>query len=337
MKVKRYIADNYQDALKLIKAEMGSDAVILQQSSYKERGLRGLFKKKKVEVVAAVEENKIDERDLFIKDLYEIKSLLREFKHSETKDESKKDLVYELVSRGVDDKLSKILAEGINEISDDNLETLQKRIVNFIGPPKKITGLNEKKRAVFIGPTGVGKTTTIAKIASNLILREKKKVLLITADIFRIAGAEQLKIYGEILGVPVMVVNNIFDLNRLEGEISKYDVVLIDTAGRSHTDSKKMQELKTFLQYGTYDEVYLCLSAATKNSDIKKIIKSYDFIDEYNLLFTKLDETDNYSVILNSIYYSKKSVSYVTNGQMVPDDISLADSKMIAQNILKGN
>ncbi|WHE08157.1 AAA family ATPase [Thermoanaerobacterium thermosaccharolyticum] len=337
MKVKRYIADNYQDALRMIKTEMGSDAIILQQNSYKEKGFKGLFKKKKVEVLAAVEENKIDERDIFYKDLYEIKSLLREFKKSENRETDKKDLRDKLIYIGVDEDLTKILTEGISEITEDNIKILQKRIANFIGPPKKINCLNEKKSVVFIGPTGVGKTTTIAKIASQLILKEKKNVLLITADIFRIAGAEQLKIYGEILGVPVKVVNNIFDLNRLESEISKYDVVLIDTAGRSHTDSRKMQELKTFLQYGSYDDIYLCLSATTKTSDAKKIIKSYDFINDYNLLFTKLDETDNYSVILNSIYYSKKPISYVTTGQIVPDDICLADSKMIAQNILKGN
>lgn len=337
MKVKRYIADNYQDALRMIKTEMGSDAIILQQNSYKEKGLKGLFKKKKVEVLAAVEENKIDERELFYKDLYEIKSILREFKQSENKEADKMDLKDKLIQTGVDENLTKILTEGISDITDNNIELLEKRIVNFIGLPKKINCLNGTKRIIFIGPTGVGKTTTIAKIASKLILKEKKNVLLITADIFRIAGAEQLKIYGEILGVPVRVVNNIFDLNKLESEINKYDIVLIDTAGRSHNDSRKMQELKTFLQYGSYDEIYLCLSAATKSNDAKKIIKSYDFIDDYNLIFTKLDETDNYSVILNSIYYSKKPISYVTTGQIVPDDIYLADSRMIAQNILKGN
>jgi hypothetical protein len=145
VKVKRYIADNYQDALRMIKTEMGSDAIILQQNSYKEKGFKGLFKKKKVEVLAAVEENKIDERDIFYKDLYEIKSLLREFKKSENRETDKKDLRDKLIYIGVDEDLTKILTEGISEITEDNIKILQKRIANFIGPPKKINCLNEKK------------------------------------------------------------------------------------------------------------------------------------------------------------------------------------------------
>nr|WP_231968872.1 DEAD/DEAH box helicase family protein [Thermoanaerobacterium sp. RBIITD] len=321
----------------MIKTEMGSNAVILQQNSYKDKGIRGLFQKKKVEVLAAVEENKINKDDLFYKDIYEIKSLLMTLKKDVKQEEKNISTTDFLVGKGVNENLANILTEGIENISDNNMELLQKRIINFIGTPRKINFSNDKKRIIFIGPTGVGKTTTIAKIASNLILKENKKVLLITADIFRIAGAEQLKIYGDILGVPVKVVNNIFDLHKLNNELDMYDIVLVDTAGRSHNDERKMHELKTFLQYSSCDEIYLCLSAATKDSDIKNIVKSYDFINDYNLIFTKLDETDNYSVILNSIFYSKKPLSYITNGQIVPDDISIADRRLIAQNILKGN
>ncbi|HAA63657.1 MAG TPA: flagellar biosynthesis protein FlhF, partial [Thermoanaerobacter sp.] len=190
---------------------------------------------------------------------------------------------------------------------------------------------------LFIGPTGVGKTTTIAKIASNLILNEGKNVRLVTADIFRIAAVDQLKTYGEILGVPVKVVNNIFDLHKLQPEFEKYDVVLIDTAGRSHKDEKRINELKTFIKYANCDETYLCLSATTKSEDLKEVIKRYEFAGNYKLIFTKLDETDNYSSILNAVYYSGRPISYFTNGQIVPDDITLAGSEIIASSIVKGN
>ncbi|QSZ26592.1 DEAD/DEAH box helicase family protein [Aceticella autotrophica] len=339
MKVKRYIADNYQDALQKIKLDMGSNAIILHQNKIRNKGIKGFFQKKKVEVFAAVEENHISESNILKKDVFEIKMLLKALKDKEKDDavfEETNNLVEFLLERGVDKELTSLLTEGLMSINNETIELLRKRMKTFMGIPQQLK-MSEKNRILFIGPTGVGKTTTIAKIASNLILKENKKVILVAADVFRIAGVDQLKIYGDILGVPVIVVNNIFELHKAKEKLDMYDMVLIDTAGRSHNDEKKINELKSFVQYSACNKVYLCLSAATKSMDLKKIIDTYEFINNYSLIFTKLDETDNYSTILNSVYYSKKPLSYITNGQNVPDDIQLADIDIITKNILKVN
>lgn len=336
MKVKRYIADNYQEALIMIKKEMGSNAIILNQNKIRERGIKGLFKKKRVEVFAALEEKNTNYDELYKRDILEIKMMLKTMDDKNKSNLNKADLTEKLIDRGIDKKLSEILTNNLRNINDINIEILKKRIANFIGLPKKIDINNGSKKIIFIGPTGVGKTTTIAKLASNLILNEKKNVLLVTTDIFKIAGAEQLKIYADILGINMKIMNNIFDLRKSEDEFNMYDAVLIDTSGRSHKDEKKMSEIKTLLKYGEYDEIYLCLSATTRSNDLKKIIETYEFINDYNLIFTKLDETDDYSSILNTIYYSKKHISYVTTGQIVPDDISLANAELITKNILEG-
>jgi len=341
MKVKKYIANDYQEALRMIKAEMGSNAVILHQNKIKERGIIGLFKKSKVEVVAAVEDYPpvIPKESITKNDINELKNLIKTIavnKNEAVTETKEKTLVSRLMDYGIEREVSHLLGEGIDELDNKGIKILKERIDAFMGPPQKLN-TEKSKKILFIGPTGVGKTTTIAKIASNLILNEGKNIMLVTADIFRIAAVDQLKTYGEILGVPVKVVNNIFDLHKLQPELEKYDAVLIDTAGRSHKDEKRINELKTFIKYANCDETYLCLSATTKSEDLKEVIKRYEFAGDYKLIFTKLDETDNYSSILNAVYYSGRPISYFTNGQIVPDDITLAGSEIIASSIVKGN
>ncbi|HHW56564.1 MAG TPA: AAA family ATPase [Clostridia bacterium] len=341
MKVKKYIANDYQEALRMIKAEMGSNAVILHQNRIKEKGLKGLFKKSKVEVVAAVEDfpPMTVKETVTKKDINELKNLIKNmttYKNGHDTQEQEKTVVYKLINYGIEKEVTQLLSDGIDDLDNNGIKILKQRIEAFVGPPQKLN-TEKNKKILFVGPTGVGKTTTIAKIASNLILNENKKVMLLTADIFRIAAVEQLKTYGEILGAPVKIVNNIFELHRLQPEFEKYDVVLIDTAGRSHKDETRINELKTFIKYANCDEIYLCLSATTKSEDLKEVIRKYEFVGNYKLLFTKLDETDNYSSILNAIYYSGRPISYFTIGQIVPDDITLAESDIIVSSIVKGN
>lgn len=341
MKIKKYIADDFQEALKMIKAEMGSNALILHQHRIRERGIKGLFKKSKVEVVAAVEDNPYNfSKEVITKsDINELKNLIKTIatnKSSEIYENGVKSITSKLVEYGIENELSQLLGEGIDKLNDVGKEVLKKRIKAFLGAPQPLDSERSKK-VLFIGPTGVGKTTTVAKIASHLILNEGKKVMLVTADVFRIAAVDQLKSYGDILGVPVKVVGNIFEFHKLQPEFEDYDVVLIDTAGRSHKDEKRINELKTFIKYAECDEIFLCLSATTRSQDLKEVINRYDFAGNYKLIFTKLDETDNYSSILNAVYYSGRPISYFTNGQIVPDDLMLADSEIIFSNIVKGN
>jgi len=186
---------------------------------------------------------------------------------------------------------------------------------------------------MFLGPTGVGKTTTLAKIAARLSLVENKKIGLITADTYRIAAVEQLKTYSEILGIPLEV---IYEASELQEAIEKFkdkDYILIDTAGRSHKSKELKSDYDDLVRYLKDVKIYLVMSMTTSFKDLKSIIDSYGFLKEYRLLFTKLDEATSYGNILNLKVLTGKPLSYFTIGQSVPDDIEVADKERIIQYI----
>ena len=187
---------------------------------------------------------------------------------------------------------------------------------------------------LFVGPTGVGKTTTLAKLAASFMLTNNKKVGLITADTYRIAAVDQLKTYAEILGIPLSIA---YTINEISTEIERYsdkDVILIDTAGCSHRNKQKFEELKLLTKECKADEIFLVLSATLSSKNSKDIIKNYNFIPNYRLIFTKLDETPVYGSILNSKCFSNRSLSYITNGQNVPDDIEIANVDKLSKDLL---
>lgn len=237
----------------------------------------------------------------------------------------------------------------LNEIKEKIIETLDEekqnseiivrnaftKILNGYFKESQPFAFNENKKVLmFIGPTGVGKTTTLAKLAANMVLTEKKKVGLITSDTYRIAAIEQLKTYSEIIGVPLAI---IYSPNEIQKSINSYidkEIIMVDTAGRSHKDKYQLVELKSLLSSGGNYETYLVISATTKFSDCIDIIKSYNFLDDYKLIFTKLDETNSLGLLLNIAYVTGKSVSYVTTGQSVPDDIEIADNSKIINCLL---
>lgn len=237
--------------------------------------------------------------------------------------------------------IREVTKKAEKEIQLDNiLSSVYQRIVLNLGEMETIQ-IGEKKPKIvfFIGPTGVGKTTTLAKIASKHKLEDHAKIAMITADTYRIAAVEQLKIYANILSVPVEV---IYEASELKGTIEKfkdYDLVLIDTAGRSHKNTEQCQDVKDLVSSVTEfeKEVYLVLSATTKYKDMQKIVETYSDIPNCRLIFTKLDETSAYGNILNMKLKTDLPLSYATNGQDVPDDISTMDSQMIAKQLLGGN
>ncbi len=222
---------------------------------------------------------------------------------------------------------------------DDLLASIYQKIILKLGEAVTITLEKNKPNVVcFVGPTGVGKTTTIAKIASKFKLEEKKKVAIITADTYRIAAVEQIKTYANILTIPVEVVYEAKDLNAAIAKYSNYDLVLIDTAGRSHRNMEQFNDAKKLLEaIDDYKkQVYLVISATTKYNDLSKIARAYKEITDYNLIFTKLDETSSYGNILNIKMDTKVPLSYVTFGQGVPEDISELNSQNIAKQLLGG-
>lgn len=174
---------------------------------------------------------------------------------------------------------------------------------------------------VLVGPTGVGKTTTIAKLAGNLSLVKKKKVGLITVDTYRIGAVEQLKTYAEIMNIPFEVVITIKEMEAAIKKMKDCDVVLIDTTGRSSKNKMQISELRAFVDKANATSINIVISATTKNKDIKTILEGYRILNYDKVIITKLDETSVYGSIYNISRIANKPIRYVTTGQNVPDDI----------------
>ena len=188
-----------------------------------------------------------------------------------------------------------------------------------------------------IGPTGVGKTTTLAKLAANLKLREKRRIGLVTLDTYRIAAIDQLRKYADILGSPLRVVGNGEELSSAVASMSDCEFVLIDTAGRSPNDALKLSELKGVLGAVNPDEVHLVLSTTASQACVELAIARFGEVRVDKIIFTKLDEAAHIGVVLNVVHKVQKALSYVTTGQDVPDDIEVGQPRRLAQLILSNS
>ena len=256
-------------------------------------------------------------------------------------------LVYrQLLDNEVDEKyVNQIIGEIENSLKretnvDSILAGIYQKIILKLGQPKVLEAEEKMTKIVFfVGPTGVGKTTTIAKLASYFILEKKLKVALITCDTYRIAAVDQLRTYANILDVPMQVVYTIDELNTAIKGYEGYDLVLVDTAGRSHRNAEQCEEVLHFINdckigENFVKETYLVLSAVTKYKDLINITQVFGQLKNYSIIFTKLDETTCLGNILNMKLHTGVQLSYVTSGQAVPDDISILDAQKIARNLL---
>jgi flagellar biosynthesis protein FlhF len=191
-----------------------------------------------------------------------------------------------------------------------------------------------RRIVALVGPTGVGKTTTVAKLAANLKLTQGARVGLITVDTYRIAAVEQLKTYAEIIDLPLAVVNDPSEMPRSLDELGSVDLVFIDTAGRSPRDEVKIRELSEFLQQARPDEVHLVLSAVAGVRGLRSALERFSTVQVDRLILTKLDEAESLGGLLSVLGFSSRPVSYLTTGQGVPDDIEPADRRRLARLIL---
>ncbi len=388
MNVKRFIGVDNNDAMFKVKRELGSDAVILHTRKIKAKGWRGWFKKPLIEIVAAIEEQKVESSAEKVKNEEAAKLLAEMNSYRQVQKASNEDLktistnseisqikeqmqeMQTMLKTALDGRegvktekksvfssnkdVQNLLEKGVNVEIIENLEkrlsnkgidfsdrsatktALKREIAKLVGKnfsAEKDT--NKQKIYYFVGPTGVGKTTTIAKIAAKLALVDNKKVSLITADTYRIAAVDQLKTYSEILSLPLDVIYETSDIEKIMQNKDEFDYILIDTAGRNHKDAEMRTDLEALLAKTNNHQVFVVISCTSSDKDIKSIINSYDFIVDYHLIFTKIDESENHGNILNGRVLSGRDLAYLTNGQSVPDDIEMATPQIVAELLLE--
>jgi len=246
----------------------------------------------------------------------------------------------------VDEKYVKSIVEEARQLRkpgvsiDYMLSGIYQRLILKFGEAATIEkNASEPEAVFFLGPTGVGKTTTIAKIASRLVVQDKKRVALVTTDTYRVKAAEQLRTYADILNVPFRIVYVDDDMRSALNEFKNFDFVLVDTAGHSPKNNEQIGNQKQFIDL-TRDTmkitVYLVVSVTTKYRDLLNIADTYSKLVDYRIIFTKLDETTTLGNMLNLKLHTGSEISYVTDGQDVPDDIEIFDAQKTVRILLGG-
>lgn len=382
MKVKKYIAPNMPEAMKKIRKDLGKDAVILNSKIIYTDGFFGLFRKKNIEVIAALDndmvqpsqiekidfsrvetnsemkqkdmqspqpvQNKTGEnKEMILKEIHDVKQLIKQITsqgHSSSVHipSPYREIYQKLLSQNISETILQQLTEDIYEhyyskkeqVDKDNAyDFIVQSLVEYIKPLEFGAAL-QKKYIALIGPTGVGKTTTLAKIASIKSIEQKKKVAFITTDTYRIAAVEQLKTYAKILNVPIEVCYNLNDFKQAVEKFTAFDHVFIDTAGRNFRNKKHIEDLKKTIDFHTEMETYLVFSLTAKEEDLEMIYQQFSNIPIDKLIFTKLDETSCCGSLLNLSYKYHKPIAFITTGQDVPDDIIVATQRTIINQIV---
>lgn len=372
MKVKKYIAPTMAEASEKIKKELGKDAIILNSKVVYTGGFLGFFKKKNIEVIAALDAEKDPpiknmskevlvkkdsqintkeggEVDLLLHEMQELKSMVTHVKTKVTDYAQyspaiqaiylqllNQEVQEEWIQRWIEELLEKepALAEGNKDFVRKQMKQyLLQELSSF-----SYEGLSfQKKYVALLGPTGVGKTTTLAKLAAICSLQKQKKVAMITTDTYRIAAVEQLKTYAQILNVPIEVAYNIDDFKRAKETFQHHDIVFIDTAGRNFRDEHYVKELKTLIDFDEEMETFLVLALTSKPKDMKEVYEQFsERLDLDRIIFSKLDETSSIGGMIDFMFTFSRGISYVTTGQNVPDDMIEATPQYLIQQLFKG-
>lgn len=248
-------------------------------------------------------------------------------------------LARELARSGVSTDLIRKIVDTLNTLPLRNgNQTVNSRLGETLGRLIKFAGTLKLKRnapriIALVGPTGVGKTTTTAKLAAMYALNRGNKVALITMDIFRVGAVEQLKTYSRIMGIPLDVASTPKELEKAVEKHAACDLIFIDTAGRSHKDKEKLDEMKNFLDNKIPLEVFLCLSATTKDRELEEILNRFRIFQISKVVFTKIDECESFGNMVNLLMKDNLQIAYFTTGQRVPEDIEIATPAKLADMI----
>ncbi|KHF39761.1 flagellar biosynthesis protein FlhF [Halalkalibacter okhensis] len=377
MKVKKYTANSMHEAMKVIRSELGDDAVILNSKEIDTGGFLGFFTKKKMEVIAAIDPtlprvqvqktNDSQSRQTnvgspvppqkggptqaqLMKEINQLKELVQGLNHhnrSENKEypEPFQQIDDQLRVQGVTETIrlsimKHLLKQWYDESSSKrNQQEIKSELNSYLHAllgEVSMGGLSFHKKIInLVGPTGVGKTTTIAKLAAHSVLKKQKKVALITTDTYRIAAVEQLKTYAKILNIPLEVAYSIDDFKKAIEQFTHYDLILVDSAGRNFRNKLYVDELSKVIDFKQDADTYLVLSLTSKYEDMKKIIGQFNLIPLEQVILTKFDETSTYGAMLNIPIDLKKGIAYVTTGQNVPDDIVEASCQHLLDCVLE--
>ncbi|MCY9665255.1 flagellar biosynthesis protein FlhF [Paenibacillus alginolyticus] len=430
MRVKRYVVDSMPDALQKIRTDLGKDAVILNTKEIRTGGFLGLFGKKKIEVIAAIDgantnsggaaqrfapqpqpqQQKVMSQEqpariqshysdfpdvpdviapvsakkelvtvstsvetqksfasqqsyspvsvnapnrVILKDehlmeeLKQMKEMMRKLTHASEETnlpEPIQKIEHRLIEQEVDPALVRQIMDEVvadfqladEPVTDESALQVVRTKLGQVLQSDRSKQISPQTRVVhFVGPTGVGKTTTIAKLAAEQVLKYQRKVGFITSDTYRIAAIEQLKTYGTILNVPLEVVFSPQDLAKAFHNLAECDVIFMDTAGRNFRNEMYVSELNSLLKTQGNSETILVLSLTTKYRDMRAITNNFNKFKLDKVLFTKMDETDSYGAIVNVVHEFSLQLSYVTNGQSVPDDITEMNEWQIIDLLLE--
>jgi flagellar biosynthesis protein FlhF len=354
MRIKKVIANSYGEALGRVKSELAEDAMVLSTRSIKFNKDQGggqcsslveitaaLDNDSHRETVAVAEKTPSDNEWMSTDKGGEIRELRSMIASLLTQTDKAKSLglnetllpVYEkLIGRGVNDRVATLIFETIHErkqreegdpfIGESDLAAVMKGAVKCEGPIRLESA--GPKVVVLVGPTGAGKTTTIAKLAARFALQQKKKVALVTLDTYRMGAWEQLESYGELMQVPVYMATGRNEFARIMQENQDKDVILVDTMGKSHRDLDYCKRLKQVLEAAPQVEVHLVQSATAQESVVTECFKQFAPLGIDRVLFTKLDEAVNFGLLFNCSVRYRIPFSYFTTGQSVPEDIEVA-------------
>ncbi len=378
MILKTYIVNDMQEGMEKIKKELGPDAIMLSTKEYKKKGIKGLFSKPKIEIVAAYDaqeriaiqpresqkrtsskaasgrertreslhtesemsaiEKKLSRLDNTLSSFMQriennyadkfasYSKPVRSFAGSLLDNDVREDIVYELA-----DKAEELIRKGG---SADN--AAEKVIKDYLGEAKVIDTDKKNQVILFLGATGVGKTTTLSKITTDMVVNRGKKAAVMTTDIYKIASTEQLKVYSDILEVPFSVVYSNEDLEENMDKFADRDIIFIDT-GKSPDEEEYNRQIKELISQVKPDEIYLVISAASNYKSCVKTLAGYSYLKDYRIIITKTDEAESPGMIFNIRSLTDKPFSYLTYGQILTEDIKEFDSMEILRDLMNNS